>query len=90
MTILFKFLLVYCSGRHVYGSTALTVCIDNIKSVGENQDENLANFLKELNGRLDSIENYNYVETVLIVSSSVLVLIIVCMLICILKCVLKY
>ena len=52
--------------------------------------ENLTHLFEELNSQLDSIENYNCIETALIVTSSIFVLLIVVMLVCILKCVLKY
>ena len=52
--------------------------------------ENITYAFEELKLQLNNIQNYNFVETGLIISSCILVLLIVCILICILKCVLKY
>ena len=80
----------YISGNQDETFVGNTIGIERNQTNGVKYLVNITNVLEEIKLQLNNIENYNFVETALIISSCVLVLLIVCILICILKCVLKY
>ena len=80
----------YISGIQVDAFAGMALRIARNQTTGVKYLENITYAFEELKLKLNNIQNYNFVETGLIISSCVLVLLIVCILICILKCVLKY